>query len=239
MVFFRALRVLACMLVFCLLLSGASVYMRGVLLPAAPVGADGEGGPTLILDAGHGGRDGGAISADGVLEKDLNLQITLKLGALLEAEGYHVVYTRTDDRALYTAAQDIPGKRKMYDLRNRLVIAEEAERPILISIHMNKFSDPKYSGLQVYYAPSDGESRILAQAIQSGVRSSLQPQNGRHIKRADSSIYLLNHARFPAVRVECGFLSNLEECQKLSSEDYQKQLSFSIFCAIIEYMKDK
>ncbi len=237
--FSSCVRLVSALLLFSLLFSGAAGFMRGAMPETNAINTEASPTPTLVLDAGHGGRDGGAVGVNGVLEKDLNLQITLLLGSMLEEAGFCVVYTRTDDRALYTAEQDIPGKRKMYDLKNRLALAEECENPVLISIHMNKFADQKYSGLQVYYSAGDGESRRLAQAIQTGVRGDLQPSNSRHIKRAGEEIYLLHRATFPAVLIECGFLSNAEECAKLSSEDYRKQLSFSIYCAIIEYVKEK
>lgn len=192
---------------------------------------------TFVLDAGHGGEDGGAVGVNGVYEKDLNLRITVALGHLLEEAGYTVVYTRTEDRLLYTPEQDIRGQRKMYDLRNRLDIAEAQEGAVLISIHMNKFSAARYSGLQVYYSQNEAGSRILADKIQSTVKADLQPANSRAIKAADENIYLLHHATLPAVLIECGFLSNPAECEKLSTEDYQKALSFSIFCGIMEYIE--
>ncbi len=192
---------------------------------------------TVVLDAGHGGEDGGAVGQNGVLEKDLNLRIALMLGEQLEAAGVHVVYTRRDDRLLYTAEQNIPGKRKQYDLRNRLSLARAQEGAVLVSIHMNQFSASRYSGLQVYYATADERSRALAQCMQETVRRTLQPENRRQIKAGDSSIYLLDRADFPAVLVECGFLSNSEECARLSEEEYDRELSFSLFCAIMEYLQ--
>lgn len=191
--------------------------------------------PTVILDAGHGGMDGGAVGVNGVLEKNLNLAVAEALRALLVAAGIEVVMTRYDDRLLYTEEQDIPGKRKYYDLENRRKTAEMHPGSVFVSIHMNKYSEEKYSGLQVWCA-DDPDSRSLATMITSSVRASLQPENRREVKTAGKDIYLLHRAVGTAVLVECGFLSNYEECKKLSDEDYRKELSFSLFCAIIKYL---
>ncbi|MBQ8858464.1 MAG: N-acetylmuramoyl-L-alanine amidase [Clostridia bacterium] len=193
---------------------------------------------TFVLDAGHGGEDSGAVGVNGVLEKNLNMEVTLLLGDLLKEAGYRVVYTRTEDRLLYTEEQDIAGQRKTYDLKNRLAVAAAEENAVLVSIHMDKFSSAGASGLQVHYA-GVGDSRVLADKIQSRVRADLQPDSRRTIKAADEDIYLLYHATTPAVLIECGFLSNPEECQKLCEKDYQRQLSFSIFCGMMEYMERK
>ncbi len=190
----------------------------------------------VILDAGHGGEDGGAVGANGVLEKDLNLAVAIGIAERLRGAGVEVILTRTEDKLLYGEAGNIKGHRKENDLKNRLAIAAEHPDAIFVSIHMNTFSVPKYSGLQVYYAGTEG-SREVATHIQSAVRDRLQPENQRKVHAANSSIYLLDHAVGRAVLVECGFLSNPEECAKLSQKDYQSELCFSIFCGIMEYIK--
>ena len=191
---------------------------------------------TVILDAGHGGEDCGAIGKSGVFEKDLNFDITMQMGSLLSGYGYNVVYTRTEDKLLYRPEENIKGIRKISDLKNRCAIANGYTDAIFVSIHMNSFGDSRYSGLQVYYSESISDSRMLAEAIQSSVRKTLQPQNNRRIKSGDG-IYLLENITMPSVLVECGFLSNVEECEKLSQKEYQKELSFSIVCGIIEYIE--
>lgn len=201
-----------------------------------PVSA--EAGVTFVLDAGHGGEDSGAIGVNGALEKNLNMEVTLLLGDLLKEAGYRVVYTRTEDRLLYTEEQNIAGQRKTYDLKNRLAVAAAEENGVLVSIHMDKFSSPSASGLQVHYA-GVGDSRVLADKIQNRVRADLQPNSRRTVKAAGEEIYLLYHSTTPAVLIECGFLSNPEECKKLCEKDYQRQLSFSIFCGMMEYMERK
>ena len=191
---------------------------------------------TVILDAGHGGADGGAVGVNGVAEKDLNLAVAETLAGLLREAGYEVIMTRSDDRLLLGEGEDVKGHRKEYDLKNRLAIAKAHPDAIFVSIHMNTYQASKYSGLQVYYADNT-ESRRLAYAVQSAVVEGVQPENHRVPHAAGSSIYLLDNAVGTAVLIECGFLSNPEECALLSQKDYRARLSFSIFCGMIEYMK--
>lgn len=192
----------------------------------------------VIIDAGHGGEDPGAVGTSGVYEKDLNLQIAFAVGELLEKEGYTVVYTRTDDRLLYLPEEDIKGIRKISDLKNRCKVADNYPNAVFVSIHMNSFGASKYSGLQVYYSQNDDTSYSLASKIQESVKSTLQPNNNRVVKKGDG-IYLLENIENPSVLIECGFLTNEAECQKLSEKEYQKELSFAIVCGIIEYMEEK
>jgi len=189
---------------------------------------------TVVLDAGHGGEDGGASSEVGILEKDLNLSITLLLKEMLEANGAHVILTREDDRLLYDPSVDFVGRKKALDLAARKKIAEETPNSIFVSIHMNAYPLPQYSGLQVWYSPNHPTSKTVAESIQKTVQATLQPENNRKIKSATSSIYLLHHLTSPAVLVECGFLSNPEEAERLATPEYQKQLAFCLFLAIAE-----
>ena len=204
-----------------------------LLSPSSAVAAD---VPIVILDAGHGGEDGGAVGKNGVREKDLNLEITLRLATLLREAGVNVILTREEDRLLYKEAENIKGRRKEYDLKNRLAVAEANPEALFVSIHMNTFSSSQYAGLQVYYAKTEG-SAALAECIQGAVRDRLQPENTRKIHVASSAIYLLDKAVGRAVLVECGFLSNAAECERLTQKDYQDRLSFSIFCGIMEYIE--
>ena len=189
----------------------------------------------IILDPGHGGEDPGAIGNGNIYEKELNLQLALEIGRLLEEKGYIVVYTRTDDRLLLNEDENIKGIKKISDLKNRCKVAERYPDSLFVSIHMNSFSSSKYSGLQVYHSKDD-KSRVLADSIQSKVISDLQPSNNRSIKQGDG-MYLLENISNPAVLIECGFMTNEEELKKLSEKEYQKQLSFSIVCGIIEYIE--
>ncbi len=191
----------------------------------------------IVIDAGHGGEDCGAIGANNIYEKDLNMAISMKLGDYLRAAGYDVIYTRTEDCLLYTEEQNIKGMRKIYDLKNRVEIANSFSNALFISIHMNSFGSTDCSGLQVYYSTQIENAKTAATKIQESVISRLQPQNRRSIKKGDD-IYILENATVPAILIECGFISNPEECKKLSEKEYQKELSFAILCGIIEYDKN-
>ncbi len=190
----------------------------------------------IILDPGHGGEDAGATGVNGAYEKDLNLQMAFEIGAALEEKGYIVVYTRTDDKLLYTEEQNIKGIRKISDLKNRCKVAERYPDSIFVSIHMNSFGSEKYSGLQVYYSEKNDESRALADAIQNKVIADIQKENNR-VTKPGKDMYILENVDNTAVLIECGFLTNRAECEKLSEKEYQKELSFSIVCAIIEYIE--
>lgn len=187
--------------------------------------------PVIVLDAGHGGADGGAVAYDGTLEKSLNLEITSVLSELLKVSGYKVVMTRTEDIMLDTG--DGAGNAKTRDLKQRLVIASSYPEAITVSLHCNKFPQESCKGLQVYCSEGD-TARTIAESVQSNVVKYLQPENHRKVKVADSSIYLLYRAKNPSILIECGFLSNKEECEKLKSHDYQKALALSILCGITE-----
>lgn len=188
----------------------------------------------VILDAGHGGEDSGAIGVNGIYEKDINLQITFEIGSILSERGFAVLYTRTDDALLYTEDENIKGLRKISDLKNRCKIAAEYPEAMFISIHMNSYPNSKYSGLQVYYSEENEYSRVLASSIQSCVKNELQASNNRAVK-AGRDMYILENINNPGVLIECGFLTNPNECTKLSQKEYQKQLSLAIVCGIIEY----
>lgn len=192
-------------------------------------------GVTFVIDAGHGGIDGGAVTADGTPEKELNLAVASRLSSLMRIAGADVIMTRTDDRML--VSDDVKQKRKMHDLKNRLAIVNDASEKsggaVLISIHMNKFSSPKYSGLQVWYSGNVPESKNLAEAVQSAAKTYLAPDNNRTVKEATSAIYLLDRAQVPAILIECGFLSNEEECARLKTAEYQTALAAVIFAAVI------
>lgn len=194
--------------------------------------------PTVVIDAGHGGEDGGAIGKDGTLEKDLNLEIALKLSDMLEASGINVVMTRTEDIMLYDRNVDYKGRKKMLDLLSRLKTGENTENSIFVSIHMNSFPQEKYSGLQVYYSDNNPSSVILAEVIQSMAKTYLQNDNERRVKASSGNIYILDRITRPAVLVECGFISNTEECKLLGDDEYQQKLALVIFTSITKYISE-
>ena len=181
--------------------------------------------PVFVIDAGHGGIDGGATSCTGVLESQFNLQIALRLNDLLRFLGHETLMIRTTDKSVYTYGNTIAAQ-KVSDLKQRVKIANDTENGILISIHQNIFSDRRYSGAQVFFAP-DEESREVAAKLQTNLIQTLNPGSNRKSKKADG-IYLMEHINRPGILIECGFLSNTEEESKLRSPEYQKHL-----CAVI------
>lgn len=186
----------------------------------------------------HGAPDGGAVGSAGVLEKDLNLSIALKLQQFLEQGGTSVILTRSDDNGIYDVSGSIRNK-KNSDLKNREKLMKESSADAFISIHMNKFSDSQYSGPQVFFSPNNEKSESLAKMVQSSLIEGLAPPSSREVKKADGSIYLLKQAQLPAILVECGFLSNESEQQKLLDEGYQKQVAWAIYCGIIKYFGEE
>ena len=192
--------------------------------------------PTIIIDAGHGGEDGGAVGKNGILEKELNLSISEKLHDLFSAAGFKVVMTRETDTLLYDKNADYNGRKKELDLAKRVEIANSYENAVFISIHMNSFPDSKYSGLQVYYSKNHSDSSELAANIQAMVHDHLQKSNNRQTKPAGKNIFVLDRIQIPAVLIECGFMSNPNECNALAEDEYQKKLSLTIFSAVVKYI---
>ncbi len=191
--------------------------------------------PAVIVDAGHGGFDGGAVALDGTEEKEINLLIALKLQKLLSDGKYKVIMTRTGDYATNDTGDKIRSKKRS-DMQNRLALMEENPRGIFVSIHLNKYTTSSVSGAQVFYSPNDEFSKTLAEELQKNF-AVLQPQNKRTVKKATSSAYLLYNAKIPAVIVECGFLSNKEELELLKTDDYQQKTAECIKKGIDSYFK--
>ncbi|MBE6724410.1 MAG: hypothetical protein E7576_04285 [Ruminococcaceae bacterium] len=197
--------------------------------------------PLLVIDPGHGGEDGGA-SVAGILEKDLNLAVSLRAGDLCAVFGIPVLLTRTTDTLLYDAygdLEDYRGKQKTYDLRNRLRMAEESGAAVFLSVHQNQFPKTKYSGMQVYYSPNDPGSAELAARIRQGGRALLDPYNTRETKAATNAIYLLHRIRIPAALAECGFLSNPEERELLSTPSYQTKVAAALIVPTAEFLAQR
>ncbi len=189
----------------------------------------------IIIDAGHGGFDGGAVAEDGTSEKDINLNIALTLGELLKTGGYDVVYTRTTDDGTEDNTDATISQRKKSDLNNRLELTEKYPDAVFISIHLNKFTTSSANGAQVFYSSQFESARELSLLIQKSIVSVLQPDNIRVVKKGSDSTFLLKKAVIPSVIVECGFLSNSNELTLLKNEEYQKQMAFAIFCGINDY----
>ena len=183
----------------------------------------------IILDAGHGGVDGGAVSCTGYPESSINLEIALRLEALFELMGCDTKMIRSEDVSVHTKGETISEK-KISDLKERVRIVNETPGGVLVSIHQNTFQDSRYSGAQVFYADTDG-SWELAERVQQMLSYSLDPMNKRKCKPS-KGVYLMEHIKCTGVLIECGFLSNMEEESRLRDTQYQKKLSASIVSAI-------
>lgn len=185
----------------------------------------------------HGGFDGGAGAADGTLEKEVNLEISLKLRDFLEFSGFDVIMTRTEDTGTEDNSGTSISSRKKSDLKNRLKLMEE-KGGVYVSIHLNKFTTSAARGTQVFYTPNFESAKTLGECIQNSVVKNLQPENHRVVKRGTDSTYLLKNAKVPAVIVECGFLSNRSDLENLKDETYQNKMALCIAAGIMEYYKN-
>jgi len=219
-----------CVVILCLLL----VTMLGnqaatVLSQSAPIGIRN----TAIIDAGHGGVDGGATSCTGILESQINLEIALRLEDLMHLLGIQTKMIRTSDCSIYTRGETIAAK-KVSDLKERVRIVNDTENSVLISIHQNYFSDSRYFGAQTFYGNTAG-SKALAETLQSALIQTLNQGSKRTAKEADG-IYLLENIERCGVLVECGFISNPQEEAKLTSMQYQKQLCCVIASVVSQYL---
>lgn len=180
--------------------------------------------------------DGGCSSADGIPEKGINLNILLDLRGLLEISGFEVQVTRDTDRSIHDAGIEGIANQKSSDMDNRLEILNAPENAVCISIHQNQFTDPRYSGAQMFYAPTNAKSESLAQSMQTQFRTLLQPQNEREIKRCGKELFLCWFCEHPMVMAECGFLSNPEEAARLADPDYQHQVALTLYAGLTDWL---
>ncbi|MCL2068319.1 MAG: N-acetylmuramoyl-L-alanine amidase, partial [Oscillospiraceae bacterium] len=202
-----------CIVFAVVMVSGAADAIRA----AVPRALDIERLPVIILDAGHGGMDGGAVASGGLMEKEINLAITLKLRDMLTALGFEVVLTREDDRSIHDEGVQGVRRQKTSDLHNRLAIAQQySPNVIFLSIHQNKFQDTSSHGAQIFYSPNHTSSEVLARILQDTIIEMVQPENQRDIKKAGDNLYLMHEAECPAVLIECGFLSNISDTPNLT-----------------------
>ena len=211
--------------------------INSVSVPVSVVSSVKSEFPVIIIDAGHGGVDGGSVGADGTVEKDINLSIALKLQDVLEFYGFETVMIRDEDKSIHSPDAETIREKKVSDLHNRLNIINSTENCLFISIHQNYFEQSKYSGAQVFYSPNNEDSEHLAEVMQKTIVDTIQNDNTRQIKRADKTLYLLHNAQNPAIMIECGFMSNENELSLLKADDYQKQLALSICNGILKYME--
>ncbi len=197
-----------------------------VAIPAEPTEAW-----VVVLDAGHGGRDCGKIGVNGILEKDINLQIVLYLKEFLEASGIRVVLTRSDGNGLYSESAS---NRKREDMNKRCEIIENSQADLVVSIHQNSYQTGDVDGAQVFYFQASSQGKELAECIQKRFDYVLGEKNDRVVK-PNSSYYLLKNVKQPMVIVECGFLSNGVEAELLSSPLYQERVAWTIHMGILQF----
>lgn len=215
----------------------AAAWFTADRITAVDAALQASAAPVIIIDPGHGGEDGGAISCTGVQESQLNLEISLRLNDLCHLLGMSTRMVRTQDKAVYSQGCTTISEKKVSDLKNRVALVNDTPGALLVSIHQNMFSDPKYSGAQVFYADTAG-SKALAQAIQSLLCQQVDPDNRRECKPA-SAVYLMEHIRCTGVLIECGFLSNADEEQLLRTPDYQKKLACAICAGLYPYITEE
>ncbi|MDR1217955.1 MAG: N-acetylmuramoyl-L-alanine amidase [Oscillospiraceae bacterium] len=186
---------------------------------------------TLVIDAGHGGADGGAVSAGGARESEINLDIALRLYMLAGFLGERAVLTRSSEDIAYSDEAVTVREKKRDDMKQRLAIIHSTENAVLVSIHQNKFDTPGPSGAQVIYAPDD-ESGALGETVQNALTEYLWRGNRQGAVRDNGAIYLLNNAACPAILIECGFLSNPAEEALLLTGRYRARVAAAIAGAL-------
>lgn len=217
------------------LLLGTGFWMAWGQRRETPAFAAARGaGETVIIDAGHGGEDGGAVSVSGVPESGINLAIALKLDHLLGLYGVQTKLLRATDTSLHDSSAETLRQKKVSDLHNRVAMIEGTPNATLISIHQNTFQGAKYHGAQVFY--TNGQLSLpFAQVTQETLKNVLDPSNTRVPTKIPDTVYLMNHITCRAILVECGFLSNPEEDQKLQTPDYQAKIATALAGAYLKY----
>lgn len=219
----------------CVFLAAAIIFSAVSFGRAEDVAAPNEKN-VIVIDPGHGGMDGGAVGCTGVLEKNINLSIALKLKSIAEKDGKKVIMTRDTDTSLHTTESSKIRAQKRSDLSNRKRALEENAGAVFISVHQNKFEQSKYRGAQVFFA-DNSESEALGNSVQKSLITVLADGNTRTAKKAPREVFLLKGVKTPAVIVECGFLSNPEEEKLLTENTYQTKVAQAIYDGVCAYMK--
>lgn len=192
---------------------------------------------TVIIDPGHGGFDAGA-SANGVIEKNINLDVSKILQQYIESAGGTAILTRTEDASTAVPESERKISMKMSDLSERKKAIEDFDADVFVSIHMNKFEQQQYSGAQVFYDSGSEESKKLAEMLQQALKDVVDKDNKRSAKASKGGIYVLRGNNIPSALVECGFLSNKGEAEKLGDEEYQRKLAWGIYTGIVRYFSE-
>ncbi len=230
-------RFLSCMYVLSLALL-AAFALHG-LKASTTVSAAETGTNLIILDAGHGGTDGGAEGPDGTRECDLNLSITKKLDAVLTLMGENTLLIRDIDTDLADDSASTIAQKKISDIRNRTALINSHPEALLVSIHQNTYSESKYHGAQVFYSRNREDVKALAKAVQAALKANVDPENTRSPKGISPDVYLMNHITVPGILIECGFLTNPNELQNLKDDSYQKRLAVTIAATVLTHLSEE
>ena len=217
---------------FLLVASISIVLIKNAPIVIIPTSSLPVSNHTIVLDAGHGLPDGGAVSKNGVSEEQINLQIVLKLQELLESSNCNIILTRSDENGIYDANAK---SKKASDLKNRIDIINSSGADCLVSIHLNKIPQQQYYGWQSFYQKDNDESKALAKSIQSSLNYSTRIDNMRQ-SLPISNIYLMDNSKIPSTIIECGFLSNPTECTLLQDDEYQNKLAWGIYTGIMDFL---
>lgn len=193
--------------------------------------------PLIVIDAGHGGADGGGVSVNDIPEKGMNLDIALKLSDMLRLAGYRTELTRSEDISIHDEGVEGLADQKLSDMKNRLKLFN-TENAVCISVHQNRYTDPKYSGAQMFYYRENSEGGQLAECLRSRICGNLQPENKRETKPMDDELYLLANCKNPAVMAECGFISNPDEAALLEDDTYRTKMAFSLMSGLNDFHID-
>lgn len=224
-------------LIFIVTVTVLSLNLKGVEL--LPVTGANNGPKTVILDPGHGGEDPGAVSDySGLKEKDVNLKIALTVKGLLETEGFKVIMTRSEDRLEYSEGTSNVVSKRIQDLTRRKKLMDESGADAVVSIHLNKFEQPKQYGAQTFYAKGSEDGRKLAESIQQALKEQLDPNNKREALVKQEPVIILKSVKVATAMVECGFLSNADEEKKLADKEYQDKLAVAIKDGIKRYFEN-
>ncbi len=198
----------------------------------------GEGAEiSIVVDAGHGAPDGGAVGVSGTQEKDINLAIAKKLEETLEAKGIEVIMTRKDDNGIWDNPNDTIRRKKLSDMYNRRDIIDKSRADLFISIHMNSFTDKTASGLRIFYDRGHAEGEEIAELIQDNIASATGAVT-EAVRTADEKLFLMKSPPMPAVLVECGFISNKTEEERLKNDEYQSKIAWAIAESVEKYYKN-
>ncbi|MBQ9979683.1 MAG: N-acetylmuramoyl-L-alanine amidase [Oscillospiraceae bacterium] len=222
-------------MILCALIAfGVLAFLLGSAAETKSAFAPFEGGTDiLIIDPGHGIPDGGAVSAQGAIESDINLQIAMKLRALSGFFGVETILTRQDEYSIHSPEAVTIRQQKVSDLKNRVALINGVDNAFLVSIHQNSYTNPKYSGAQVFYA-DDELSKAAAQRTQENLRLCLDASNERTVTPVPESVYLFQNINCGAILVECGFMSNPDEAELLQSDTYQKKIACAVLSALLQ-----